>query len=376
MRLKQKLISFDAREAFEIIEIPEAGEILDLLEEKGMNADVAAQLRVWGLPIAKILIPRLFEKLKLQGFIQRFFRHDLMILTIEETKNKMPEIGARVEISGGRYILGYDRGNEVDEKPEHTVEISPFAIDIFTVTNGQFREGAADLYRFREFWTAQGWQLKEEKEWIQPKLWEKEGTQGFDGDNQPVVGISWYEAFAYLIWRSKQDGIDPQDFLTDSFFDVGKIYDKENKEWIWKGWRLPTEAEIEIAIRGGQEGAKYPWNDVVGRAHYGQSFERATAEVNDSKFPPNGYGLRHSVGNVWIWGYDWYGEFYYAQLRAAQLGAAGVAKNPIGLENGNNRVVRGGCWLYTSLYLRPACRRFYEPVIREYYLGLRGAKSL
>jgi len=371
VRIRHKIISFDAREALEGIEIPEAREILSLFETKGMNTNIAAQIRIYGLPIAKVLIPRLFKRGKLQGIISSLFRRSLAGLTPDEAKRVMPEIGSMVEIPGGRYTLGDDEGEYGDEKPEHTVEVDSYAIDIFTVTNGQFREAVADLYGFREFWVAQGWQLKEDKGWSQPRFWGDENKEKFNGDNQPVVGVSWYEAFAYLIWRGKQEGIDSQGFLTDNFFDLDKIYDKANSRWIWEGYRLPTEAEIEIAIRGGLEGEKYPWIEgPEGKAHYNQGYNGVTVDVNDSNFPANGYGLRHSVGNVWIWGLDWFDSSYYQQLQQ------GVVRNSIGLEDGNNRVVRGGSWYSTAVLLRAAYRGNNDPDERYNDLGFRGVRTL
>jgi len=376
VRIKQKLISFDAREALAEIKIPEPRELLALFEKDGMNTNIAAELRIYGLPIAKVLIPRLFERGKLQGIISSLFRRSLAGLTPDEAKRVMPEIGSMVEIPGGRYTLGDNDGEYDDEKPEHTVIVDPYAIDIFTVTNGQFREGAADLYRFREFWAAQGWQLKEAKGWSQPRFWGDKKNKKFNGDSQPVVGVSWYEAFAYLIWRSKQEGIDSQGFLTDKFFDLDKIYDKANSRWIWEGYRFPTEAEIEIAIRGGLEGEKYPWTEgLEGKAHYGQGKNGVTVEVNDPNFPANGYGLRHSVGNVWTWGFDWFGSEYYQQLQLAEQKTETI-KNPIGPDTDNNRVVRGGSWDYTAGYLCVAGRYDFDPDGHGSNLGFRGARSL
>ena len=87
----------------------------------------------------------------------------------------------------------------------------------------------------------------------------------------------------------------------------------------WAGKELPTEAEWELAARGGLEAAEFVWGEEL--APDGQRQANTwqgefpwqnlredgyewTAPVGS--FPPNGYGLHEMAGNVWEWTTDWY----------------------------------------------------------------------
>jgi len=247
-----------------------------------------------------------------------------------------------VLIPAGEFQMG-DMLNEghADERPVHKVYLDAFYIDRYEVTNAQYRRfvqatghrepegyGYVDgewKEGFRPWLVGYGYVDGEWKEGFKP--WSDEN---FNGDDQPVVCVSWEDAEAYAEWADK---------------------------------RLPTEAEWEKAARGGLVGMSYPWGDKITgeNANYGKSInEGMTTPVGS--YPPNGYGLYDMTGNAWEWCADWYGSGYYRDS---------PGENPTGPNSGKLRVFRGGSWLNSPYELRVANRNVIGPTYSYTFIGFR-----
>ncbi|MCB9421360.1 MAG: SUMF1/EgtB/PvdO family nonheme iron enzyme [Ardenticatenaceae bacterium] len=155
---------------------------------------------------------------------------------------------------------------------------APYQIAQYPVTHAQFRFFVADggyTDKWRHCWTKDGWRYKERDGWTEPRYW---NDPQFNSPNQPVVGISWYEAAAYAHWLAEKTG---------------------------KNYRLPTEAEWERAARH-TDNRIYPWgNDwrdgIVNSTEAG--IGRPTAVGGFPAGAAEG-GIQDMSGNVWEWCQD------------------------------------------------------------------------
>jgi iron(II)-dependent oxidoreductase len=215
-----------------------------------------------------------------------------------------------IYIPGGEFIMGAD-GEEQNQGPAHLVRIEGFFIDSTEVTNADYRK----------FVEATGH--------LEPSYW-KDGS--LNGPNQPVVGVSWFDAKAYAEWSGK---------------------------------RLPTEAEWEKASRG-NDGRKYPWGDML-EEYIHLNFDDNLGRPADVGSYPGGrspYGILDMAGNVWEWVNDWYAADYYSKS---------PNRNPPGPESGEYKVIRGGSWYSNRYFVRCAFRDYADPDSKTNDLGFRCA---
>ena len=127
-------------------------------------------------------------------------------------------------------------------------------------------------------------------------------------------------------------------------------------------FRMPTEAEWEIAARGGNKGK--------GCRYAGDNSINAVAwfDLNSGGYlhpvkqkQPNELGLFDMCGNVWEWCSDWYGKYGEAKLT-----------NPQGPSKGTERVCRGSSYNSYSRICRVSCRMGMEPEGKDYCkVGMR-----
>lgn len=239
-----------------------------------------------------------------------------------------PILTEMVVIQGGDYLRGSKEGNR-DEVPVHRVTVENFALDVHPVTNEQFVRFLAYLGGIKDANNNDIIRLRESR--IRKGAGKTQIESGYS--KHPVVGVTWYGAVAYAEW-------------------VGK--------------RLPTEAEWEIATRGGIENASFATGETVEKSQ-ANFFSSDTTPV--MSYAPNAYGLYDMAGNVYEWCQDWYGYTYYEE-------SAQEPDNPKGPLQGVYRVLRGGCWKSLKEDLRCAHRHRNNPGMSNGTSGFRCAADV
>lgn len=258
----------------------------------------------------------------------------------EET-TRVSEVDGMVElyVPRGSFMMGSGLG-VMNERPVHMVELAGFWIDQHEVTNAQFAAFLDDQGNQEEAGAAWFDTSRDNNpiefsagSWVPQDVY----------SDHPVVNVTWYGAQAYCEWA---------------------------------GRRLPTEAEWEMAARGGLDEKKFPWGDeqpiCEKDAQNGARFDddrdcnnRGTTSV--MTYAPNGYGLYDMAGNVWEWVNDRYWGYYYY---------ISPENNPPGPAIGLSRVLRGGGWFTDAYHARVSYRNYDRPSYSYNVVGFRCADSL
>lgn len=255
-----------------------------------------------------------------------------------------------VLIPSGEYQIGslHKRGFRSDgEGPVRKITVDAFYIDVCTVTNRQFLSFVDDT-SYKTEAEHYGWSFVY-RGFVSPRL-----AQGVE---QSVAATPWWWVVNGADWKHPEGpGSD-----IDERMDHPVVHASWNDACaysLWAGRRLPTEAEWEIAARGGLVQKTFPWGDELnpGNEHMcniwqGKFPDHNTAEDHyigtapAKSFSPNGYGLYNVSGNVWEWCSDWFSQSYHVQSSN---------HNPVGPAKGHGRVIKGGSYMCHASY----CNRY------------------
>jgi formylglycine-generating enzyme required for sulfatase activity len=270
-----------------------------------------------------------------------------------------------VLIPGGTFTIGDTIDGESDAIPTN-VTVSAFYMDTNLITYGQWKM----VYNYA---TNHGY------------TFDDSNATG-KTNNHPVQMVQWYDAVKWCNARTEMDGRVPAYYTDASQTVVYRAGDLNISNmcvnWSANGYRLPTEAEWEMAARGELSGMRFPWGNPTNTISWNQAnyegdpwtldssgfdFDHATAIGFDpayatgqqpytspvGSFAPNNYGLFDMTGNVEEWCWDWYAsQFPSYPAGSPYLGGS----NPHGPDLGSHRVLRGAAWDDLAAYATCAYR--------------------
>ncbi len=252
--------------------------------------------------------------------------------------------------------------------------IDAFEIGKYPVTNGWYREFIeAGGYKTEQYWTEEG------RKWLAhtgaelPRFWYE---RPWNCPNSPVVGISWYEARAFVQWLTE---IDPGGY---HYF-------------------LPTEGQWEAAAVG-FEGWAYPWGPEWAEDHCNseEAGVKGTSPVGcfakgDRLLEDLGQSLSDMSGNVWEWTHSEYHtrhtliEDFPFDPEMRKLFARAIFATDdrqikflkeyhLIMEDDKRLipVLEGGCWLFPRRRLRTEGIFKGDPGVNDYLIGMRCARKI
>ncbi len=259
-----------------------------------------------------------------------------------------------VQIPAGQFFMGSELKDAADnEKPPHNVSVDSVCMDLYEVSAKKYK-ACSDEGKCRRAPT--------EVEW-------------------PKITASERETYSPLCTGSDPEKLDHP--ITCVTWTMADTYCKANDK------RLPTEAEWEFATRG-PDGRVYPWGDDAPTAQHlnacdaqcvawakkhkvelkqlgsGDDGFATTAPVGSFPAGRSRFGPYDVVGNVWEWVADWYGDY-----------KPDAAKNPMGPDKGERKVIRGGAWNGGfEAWLHPSFRYAQVPNAQSHGIGFRCVTSI
>lgn len=247
-----------------------------------------------------------------------------------------------VPFEGGLFRVGADPSHDFTfdiEGPAHRVHLEPFELADRAVTAGEWIEFIeAGGYEDPRHWLSGGWAraTSVEDRWTAPLYWEKR-----DGE--------W--------WRftvSGDERVDPDETLAHVSYYEADAYAR------WRGCRLPTEFEWEVAAL--QTGER---PELEGRFRESLDFEPGRAPAASGGSPK----LRQLFGDVWEWTSSAYAAY------PGYVPGDGALGEYNGKFMSGQYILRGGSCATPRWTVRPSYRNFFAADARWQYSGLRLARD-
>ena len=186
----------------------------------------------------------------------------------------------------------------------------------------------------------------------------------------PVVGTSWYQAAEYCNWLSKEEGFDKDQWCYE--IKDGQVTKLKEDYLSLTGYRLPTEAEVEVATRAGALTSRYfgETEDLLPKyAWYKKNSQEETWPVGSLK--PNDLGLFDTQGNVYTWCQESYKHYPAPKDDEMYEDKEDEFSN----NTSKRRVLRGGSFDVRAAVVRSGNRSVNVPMYSNFSDGFRPART-
>jgi len=225
-----------------------------------------------------------------------------------------------VKIEAGEFTMGSNERLS-DEGPQHQVHLDTYSIDIYEVTNGQYKKFIDETGR------------------RSPSHY-RNRTYPVGKVDHPVTFVNWEDATAYCEWVDK---------------------------------RLPTDKEWEKAARG-NDGRTYPWGEKFANENANTPLRWESLSQQGDTLPvgmfekgKSPHGLFDMSGNVWEWTSSWYKAYPGNKTFSESYGE-------------RYKTLKGGSWFDCSFYKcgisAPVYNRaFFARKVKNDTFGFRCARD-
>ena len=276
-----------------------------------------------------------------------------------------------VWIPGATFLMGSDR-HYPEEAPAHKVTVGGFWIDACPVTNREF-----DRFARKTGYVTVAERAPDPADYpgARPEMLVPFSAVFIAPRHRVSLADphNWWRPVAGADWRHPQ-GPGSSIRTKPDHPVVHLAYADVSAYAAWAGKAIPTEAEWELAARGGLDGAEFAWGDELNPGgqwmantwqgefpliDLGADGYRGTSPAGS--YPANGYGLFDMIGNVWEWTSDWYNGQAAVSPCCSLPPGHGPDKSidPRDPARIPRRVMKGGSHLCAPNY----CRR-YRPAAR------------